>query len=69
LNTARNAWLQRGLPLTTTLQSGSVQPAIGFAAAQIATGPFDIVIGSGVEHMGHISFADVDALHAQHRHP
>ncbi len=27
------------------------------------------MIGSGVEHMRHISFADVDAVHEQHGHP
>ncbi|MFZ0381626.1 MAG: hypothetical protein WAL38_27620 [Solirubrobacteraceae bacterium] len=74
LNIGRTAWLQEGLPIETAattidLQCGSAQQAVNFAAAQIATGTFDAVIGSGVEHMGHISFADVDAVHEQHGHP
>jgi acetyl-CoA acetyltransferase family protein len=62
MNVARNAWLQEGLPIETSaetidLQCGSAQQAIGFAASQIAAGVHDVVIGSGVEHMGRISFA------------
>jgi acetyl-CoA acyltransferase len=62
LNVARNAWLQQGLPIeasaqTLDLQCGSAQQAVNFAAAQIASGIHDVVIGSGVEHMGHNSFA------------
>jgi acetyl-CoA acyltransferase len=62
MNIARNAWLQEGLPIETSaqtidLQCGSAQQAIGFAAAQVAAGIHDVVIGSGVEHMGRISFA------------
>jgi acetyl-CoA acyltransferase len=62
-NIARNAWLQEGLPVeaaATTMdrQCGSAQQAINFGALQIAAGIHDVVIGSGVEHMGHISFAD-----------
>src|SRR5581483_6873896 len=34
------------------------QQAVNFAAALIASGVHDVVIGAGVEHMGHISFAD-----------
>jgi acetyl-CoA acyltransferase len=61
-NIARNAWLQEGLPIeasasTIDLQCGSAQQAVNYGAAQIAAGVHDIVIGSGVEHMGHISFA------------
>jgi acetyl-CoA acetyltransferase family protein len=61
-NIARNAWLQEGLPIETSattidLQCGSAQQAVNFAAAQIASGVHDIVIGSGVEHMGHIPFS------------
>jgi len=61
-NIARNAWLQEGLPLkasatTIDLQCGSAQQAVGYAAAQIAAGVHDVVIGSGVEHMGHIPFS------------
>lgn len=62
-NIARNAWLQEGLPIeapgtTMDRQCGSAQQAVNFGAAMIAAGVHDVVIGSGVEHMGHISFAD-----------
>jgi acetyl-CoA acyltransferase len=62
-NIARNAWLQEGLPLETSattldLQCGSAQQAVGLGSALVAAGIHDVVIGSGVEHMGHISFAD-----------
>src|SRR5690348_16519390 len=58
-NIARNAWLQAGLPIETPAttvdrQCGSAQQAVNFAAALIASGVHDAVIGSGVEHMGHI---------------
>ena len=58
-NVARNAWLQAGLPMETPAttvdrQCGSAQQAVNFGAAQIAAGVHDVVIGSGVEHMGHI---------------
>src|SRR5580704_8146320 len=58
-NVARNAWLQAGLPMETPAttvdrQCGSAQQAVNFAAALIAAGVHDVVIGSGVEHMGHI---------------
>jgi acetyl-CoA acyltransferase len=61
-NVARNAWLQEGLPVeaaaaTMDRQCGSAQQAINFGALQIAAGIHDVVIGSGVEHMGHVSFA------------
>ena len=61
-NIARNAWLQEGLPIETSaqtidLQCGSAQQAVGFAASQVAAGVHDVVIGSGVEHMGHIPFS------------
>jgi acetyl-CoA acyltransferase len=60
-NVARNAWLQEGFPLeaaATTLdrQCGSAQTAVNFGAALIGTGIHDVVVGSGVEHMGHVSF-------------
>ncbi len=63
LNVARNAWLQEGLPIETPAttvdrQCGSAQQAVNFGAALIAAGVHDVVIGSGVEHMGHISFGD-----------
>jgi acetyl-CoA acyltransferase len=59
LNVGRNAWLQAGLPMETPAttvdrQCGSAQQAVNFAAAQIAAGVHDVVIGSGVEHMGHV---------------
>ncbi|MCL6440422.1 MAG: thiolase family protein [Thermoleophilum sp.] len=58
-NIGRNAWLQAGLPIETPAttvdrQCGSAQQAVNFAAAQIAAGVHDVVIGAGVEHMGHI---------------
>src|ERR671923_235498 len=58
-NVGRNAWLQAGLPITTPAttvdrQCGSAQQAVNFGAALIAAGVHDVVIGSGVEHMGHI---------------
>ncbi len=58
-NVGRNAWLQAGLPIETPAttvdrQCGSAQQAVNFGAAQIAAGVHDVVIGSGVEHMGHI---------------
>jgi acetyl-CoA acyltransferase len=62
MNIARNAWLQEGFPIeasasTVDLQCGSAQQAVGFGTALVAAGIHDVVIGSGVEHMGHISFA------------
>jgi acetyl-CoA acyltransferase len=67
VNIARSAWLQEGLPIETPAttidrQCGSAQQAVNFAAALIAAGVHDCVIGSGVEHMGHISFAAGDAV-------
>jgi acetyl-CoA acetyltransferase family protein len=61
-NIARNAWLQEGLPIETSattldLQCGSAQQAVNLGAALIASGVHDVVIGSGVEHMGHIPFS------------
>jgi acetyl-CoA acyltransferase len=42
-------------PATTVdRQCGSAQQAVNFGAALIASGVHDAVIGSGVEHMGHI---------------
>ena len=59
LNIGRNAWLQAGLPretpaTTVDAQCGSSQQAVGTAAAAIAAGVHDVVIGAGVEHMGHL---------------
>jgi acetyl-CoA acetyltransferase family protein len=70
-NVGRNAWLEAGLPIetpATTLdrQCGSGQQAVNFAAALIASGVHDVVIGGGVEHMGHISFADGLAVQQEH---
>jgi acetyl-CoA acetyltransferase family protein len=64
LNVARNAWLQEGLPIetpgtTVDRQCGSAQQAVNFAAGLIAAGVHDAIIGSGVEHMGHLPFAAV----------
>src|SRR6267142_4926822 len=61
-NIARNAWLQAGLPIETPgttidRQCGSAQQAVNFSAALIAAGVHDAMIGSGVEHMGHLPFA------------
>src|SRR5919106_772747 len=58
-NIGRNAWLQAGLPVETPAttvdrQCGSAQQAVNFGAALVAAGVHDAVIGSGVEHMGHI---------------
>jgi acetyl-CoA acyltransferase len=63
INIARNAWLEAGLPIETPAttidrQCGSAQQAVNFGAALVASGVLDTVIGGGVEHMGHISFAD-----------
>lgn len=70
LNIARTAWLQEGLPIeaaatTVDRQCGSAQQAVNFGAALIAAGVHDVVIGSGVEHMGHIPFAASDAVMEQ----
>jgi acetyl-CoA acyltransferase len=70
-NIGRNAWLQAGLPMETPAttvdrQCGSAQQAINFAAALVASGVHDAAIGGGVEHMGHISFADGLAVQQEH---
>jgi acetyl-CoA acyltransferase len=62
LNVARNAWLEAGLPIetpgtTVDRQCGSAQQAVNFSAGLIAAGVHDVMIGSGVEHMGHLPFA------------
>jgi acetyl-CoA acetyltransferase family protein len=71
VNIARNAWLEAGLPIETPAttvdrQCGSAQQAVNFAAALIASGVHDVAIGGGVEHMGHISFADNFAVMQEH---
>src|ERR671918_96582 len=71
LNIARNAWLEAGLPMETPAttvdrQCGSAQQAINFGAALVASGVHDAVVGGGVEHMGHISFADSMQVMQEH---
>jgi acetyl-CoA acyltransferase len=71
LNIGRNAWLEAGLPVETPAttidrQCGSAQQAVNFAALQIAAGVVDCAIGSGVEHMGHIAFADSASVQEEH---
>src|ERR671937_2899376 len=61
-NIGRNAWLQAGLPAETPAttvdrQCGSAQQAVTFGAALVASGVHDVVIGSGVEHMGRVPFS------------
>src|SRR3954470_15007433 len=61
-NIARNAWLQEGLPIETSattldLQCGSAQQAVNLGGSLIASCVHHVVIGSGVEHMGHIPFS------------
>jgi acetyl-CoA acyltransferase len=71
INIARNAWLEAGLPIETPAttvdrQCGSAQQAVNFAAALVASGVHDVAIGGGVEHMGHISFADSASVMQEH---
>ncbi len=71
MNIGRNAWLEAGLPLETPAttidrQCGSAQQAVNFAAALVSSGVHDVAIGSGVEHMGHISFADGMSVMQEH---
>jgi acetyl-CoA acyltransferase len=71
LNVGRNAWLEAGLPMETPAttvdrQCGSAQQAVNFAAALIASGVHDTMVGGGVEHMGHISFADSFSVMQEH---
>ncbi|MDQ2700076.1 MAG: thiolase family protein [Actinomycetota bacterium] len=63
INIGRNAWLEAGFPIETPAttidrQCGSAQQAVNYAAAMIASGVHDIMVGGGVEHMGHHSFGD-----------
>lgn len=63
LNIGRNAWLEAGFPIETPAttidrQCGSAQQAVNYAAAMVASGVHDVMIGGGVEHMGHIGFGD-----------
>ena len=71
INIGRNAWLEAGFPIETPAttidrQCGSAQQAINYAAAMIASGVHDIMIGGGVEHMGHISFGDAAKVMGDH---
>jgi acetyl-CoA acyltransferase len=73
-NITRNAWLEAGLPETTPAttvdrQCGSGQQSVNFAAALIASGVHDVAVGCGVEHMGHISFADGFQVISEHGQP
>jgi acetyl-CoA acyltransferase len=73
-NIGRTAWLEAGLPVETPAttidrQCGSAQQAVNFGAALIASGAHDVVVGGGVEHMGHISFADADQTRSEHGNP
>jgi acetyl-CoA acyltransferase len=72
-NIARNAWLQAGLPIevpatTVDRQCGSAQQAVNFGATMIASGIADVVIGAGVEHMGHIPFTLGDEAQERYGH-
>ena len=72
-NVTRNAWLQAGLPVETPAttvdrQCGSAQQAVNFGAALIAAGVHDVVIGGGVEHMGHIPMGDRLQVGRRRRH-
>jgi acetyl-CoA acyltransferase len=71
INIARNAWLEAGLPIETPAttvdrQCGSGQQAVNFSAALIASGVHDTMVAGGVEHMGHISFADSYSVMEEH---
>ena len=71
INIGRNAWLEAGLPVETPAttvdrQCGSAQQAVNFGAALVASGVHDAMIGGGVEHMGHISFADSASVMEEH---
>ncbi len=71
INIARNAWLEAGLPVETPAatvdrQCGSGQQAVNYAAAMVASGVHDVMIAGGVEHMGHISFADSASVMQEH---
>jgi len=71
INIARNAWLEAGLPketpaATVDRQCGSGQQAVNYAAAMVASGVHDTMVAGGVEHMGHISFADSYSVMEEH---
>ena len=67
VNVGRNAWLQAGLPYETPAttidrQCGSAQQAVNFGTALVASGVHDVVIGGGVEHMGHVPMSSIGAV-------
>jgi acetyl-CoA acyltransferase len=67
VNVGRNAWLQAGLPIETPAttidrQCGSAQQAVNFGTALVASGVHDVVIGGGVEHMGHVPMSSIAAI-------
>jgi acetyl-CoA acetyltransferase family protein len=69
-NIGRNSWLQAGWPVETPAttidrQCGSAQQAVNFGAALVASGIHDVVIGGGVEHMGHIPLSVNAKLHEE----
>src|SRR3954462_13057106 len=71
MNIGRNAWLEAGLPIDTPAttidrQCGSAQQAVNFAAALVASGVHDAAIGGGVDHMGHLPFADSMSVQQEH---
>jgi acetyl-CoA acyltransferase len=43
--------------------------SIGFAASLIATGVHDVVIGAGVEHMGHLGFGELSEIQERYGSP
>ena len=58
-NIARNPWLQAGYPvevpaITIDRRCGSAQSAVAYGAALVASGTHELVVASGVEHMGHV---------------
>ena len=59
MNPGRQVGIKSGLPVevpatTVDRRCGSAQQAVNFGAALVAAGVHDAVIGSGVEHMGHV---------------
>jgi acetyl-CoA acyltransferase len=67
VNIGRNAWLQAGLPYETPAttidrQCGSAQQAVNFGTALVASAVHDVVIGCGVEHMGHVPMSSIGAI-------
>ena len=73
VNIGRNAWLQAGLPVETPAttidrQCGSAQQAVNFGTALVASGVHDVVIGCGVEHMGHVPMSAIGAVAEEYGH-